>query len=128
MNKSLPTEEELELVRDYCILPIMLTIVENNKREMEYSTYSLRGLYVAAADKLMDRIHADLVQVRKVMRAKKFKVVEAERKGYVDTALDYTFYCRGYEFPFSLMKAVIKYEISVRLGKYIAELFKKRGH
>ncbi|MFC4102895.1 hypothetical protein [Paenibacillus xanthanilyticus] len=119
---SLPTQEEMMLIRDAVILPFLLDLVQNNRTQMELQSNSLRSLYVKSADVLLDRIHKDLVEVRKQMRQKKIKVFEQERI-YGD-AIHYRFVCRGYEDNFLLMRMVLKSEMSTRLPKYINSIFK----
>ena len=120
----IPTKEEIELIRDSVLLPIMLTIVENNKKEIEWSTYSIKGLFVAANEALMKLIHADLVKVKNALRERNIKVWEDDRP--VDYAIHYRFNCRGYEDQFSIMRELVRAEVGIRLGKYVAQLFKDK--
>ncbi len=41
----------------------------------------------------------------------------------LDTGMKYRFTCNGFEGDFTLIRDVLKAEISVRLGKYIDGLF-----
>ncbi|MFC4103427.1 hypothetical protein [Paenibacillus xanthanilyticus] len=118
---ELPSKEELELVRDFVLLPMMLTIVEKNSTEIGLTSYSLKSLYIKASQVLMTRIHADLSEVRKKMKVRNIKVFEEER---VDSAIHYRFVCRGYEDTFAMMRDVARAEISVRIARYVSEMFK----
>lgn len=42
VKTALPSKEELELVRDFVLLPMMLTIVDKNSTEVGLSSYSLK--------------------------------------------------------------------------------------
>ncbi|WP_240548231.1 hypothetical protein [Paenibacillus lignilyticus] len=114
-------QQILIMVRDSVLLPIMMTVVENNRLEIERSNHSLKTLYSAAANTLLNAIHADLAGIRKELREHHIKVIEEER---VDDAAHYKFYYRGYEHKFALMRFLVRSEISTRLGKYIAQLEK----
>lgn len=116
----LATEEELELIRDSILLPMMLDIAEKNRAELEnYFTLSLKALFLASIERLQDIIHADLVQVKKQLREKDIKVWELNNEG-MGFALSYRYRRRGYENSFDIMKSLIKSELSMKLGKYIS--------
>ncbi|MBJ6363322.1 hypothetical protein ACFOQM_19055 [Paenibacillus sp. GCM10012307] len=116
---QIPTREELELIRDAVLLPMMLSVVDKNYREMEASTSSLKRLYMVATNVLLNRIHRDLARVKRELRNRSIKVFEDER---VDSALHYHFVCRGYENQFAMLRDVIRTEMSVRMTKYIQEM------
>lgn len=123
INKSkLPTAEEMESIHQYILLPIMMTIVENNCKTMETSQYALKKLYVAASQVLINLLHQDLVATRKKLRERNIKVFEEET---VDSALHYRYICRGYEDKFSMMRDLVRAEISIRFSSYISKIFGK---
>ena len=115
-----PTTEELRMIRDSVLLPMLLTIVDRNAREVEDSGYAIRRVYVAASQVLMNRIHIDLARARKELRQRQIKVFEDEQ---IDGVLYYRFICRGYEDRFGLMRDLARREISQRIGRYVREIF-----
>ncbi|MFS0727782.1 hypothetical protein [Paenibacillus sp. 1P07SE] len=119
-----PSMEELQLIRDSVLLPMLLTIVDRNAREVEHSGYAIRRVYVAASQVLMNRIHTDLASTRKELRQRRIKVFEDEQ---IDGVLYYRFVCRGYEDRFGLMRDLARREISSRIGRYIREIFDPPG-
>lgn len=121
-RKNVPTAEELTLIREYALLPLILSIVETNLRSIENTTYSLRKLYMKAAQSLLELIHSDLVRVRKTLKERDIKVYEEER---IDNTIQFRFLCRGYEDRFTMVRDVVRAEASVRIAKYIAALFRK---
>jgi hypothetical protein len=120
-KSRIPTREELEWIRDAVLLPIMLTIVDKNRSEIELSSYSMKSLYIAASHALMKRIHADLAAVKRSLKERDIRLFEEER---VDSALHYRFVCRGYEDSFAIMRDVARAEIGIRIARYVAELFR----
>lgn len=119
--RNVPTKEELEMIRDYCLLPIMLAIVENSRKQIEYSVaLSIKQLYLAATDALLHRIRRDLTAVKSGLRKHDIKVFEDERQD--KNGRYYRFICHGYEDKFSLIRDLIRAEVSIRLGSYIAEV------
>jgi len=122
-GRNVPSYEQLELIRDGVILPIMLTMVDNSRQEMDYTRSSLKGFYLAAAEALMRRIHDDVVANKRALAANKIKIVEDTQTGDI---IRYKYWFHGYEDNFPMIREVLKAEVSKRLGRYTAELF--RGH
>lgn len=118
---NIPTPEEIIAVRDYVILPFMLDMVENDRKKLESDSVSLRLLFEATNGKLADRIHHDLVAVRKFLKERQIKVMEL---GQFGSEMRYKFWIRGYEDQFTLMKEIVRSELSIRFGKYIANFWK----
>ncbi|WP_281887756.1 hypothetical protein [Paenibacillus sp. YYML68] len=121
---NVPTQEELAWIRSSALLPIMLSIVENNLQTIQTSSYPLKRLYVSATHLLMDAIHADLAKVRKSLKQRGIKVFEDEK---IDGAIRYRFICRGYEDSFVMLRDMVRAEISVRLSDYIGGIFQRLG-
>jgi hypothetical protein len=123
-----PTKEEMEYIRDHVLLPIMLTLVERNGKELQLSTNTLRKFYLAVTNVLMNRIHKELAQVNRELRARKIKVFQ---DGSEDTDLHYRYICRGYENKFAIMRDVARASISVKIGEHIqhilADMSDKQG-
>jgi hypothetical protein len=118
-----PTEEEQEMILNSLLLPMMLTMIERNGREFEISTNMLRRYYIAATQILMNRIHAEMVKNKNELRARKIKVFEDNKR--IDDDLHYKYICRGYEYPFSVMRDVVKSRISIMMGEYVQVLLTK---
>lgn len=118
----LPTEEELSLIRHAVILPILLTIVESNGRSIEVLSSPLKKLYLKATQALLQCIHADLMQVKKELKDRQIKIFEDDR---IDGCLHYRFICRGYEHPFTMIRDVIRAELSKQITHYISMIFRE---
>lgn len=120
MRKAqLPTREELQWIRDSVLLPIMLTMIEKSGQEISLSTNTLRKLYAAATQVLMNRIHTELAAVKRELRLRKIKVFQDERE---DLDLHYRYICRGYEDKFTIMRDVARAFISVKMGEHIKSI------
>lgn len=114
-----PTTEELTLIRDYILLPHLLTMVQRNLEDIERSGGILKKLYAQSANILMDRINKDLNEVRRQLKKANIKVHDED---YTDFRLGYPYTCRGYDGKFHIMREVLKAEISVKLTTYMGEL------
>lgn len=113
------TEEELQLIKDSFLLPFMMTIVESSKEKIRYEINPLSDLYISLAEMLLNRLHEQLVRVKRTLREKQIKVIEDGRSG---SALRYRYICRGYEHRFDILNSVAKSEISIKLGKEVQGL------
>lgn len=112
---TMPTKEELEAIRDFVLLPMLLSIVEKNKQEIERTSYSMRTIFVKAANIIQNLITNDIQAVRKLLKERNIKVFEDEM---IDSNLRYNYICRGYEDKFVLVRDVARAELMRRLGKY----------
>lgn len=112
---TMPTKEELEAIRDFVLLPMLLSIVEKNKQEIERTSYSMRTIFVKAANIIQNLITNDIQAVRKLLKERNIKVFEDEM---MDSNLRYNYICRGYEDKFVLVRDVARAELMRRLGKY----------
>jgi hypothetical protein len=118
-----PTEEEQEMILNSLLLPMMLTMIERNGKKFELSTNMLRRYYIAATEILMNRIHAEMVKNKNELRVRKIKIFEDNSR--MDDDLHYKYFCRGYEYPFSVMRDVVKSRISIMMGEYVKVLLTK---
>lgn len=116
---QVPTREELEIIRDSVLLPIMLTMIENAGKDLLLSTSSLRKLFLGATQILMSHVHSELARVNRELKARKIKVFKDERE---DSDLPFRYICRGYEDKFAIMREVAKANISVKLGQHIQRI------
>lgn len=113
------SSEEYTMVRDYILLPHMLTMVQKSIDDVRNSSNLLKRLYVTAAQVVMDRISKDLYALRREMSRRNIKVFEDEQ---ADLVVYHRFVCRGYEDRFGMTRDVMRSEISLRLSRYIKEL------
>ncbi len=80
VQHSRPTTEEINMMRDYVLLPIMHSIIIRKAREVERSSETLRLLYSKAAQVLAKNIHVDLSKVKKILVGKKTSVCLKRKK------------------------------------------------
>jgi hypothetical protein len=123
-----PTAQDVEVIRDYILLPYMMTMIERSRLEIVNSTNPMRDLMSRLLNAMLDIINADLRQIKITMSKSNIKVWDDEHAGAV---LYYRYRCRGYEDRFGMVREVMRAEISVRLTKYGSQLLKEkqeRGH
>jgi hypothetical protein len=119
-NPNVLTQEEATTVREYVFLLLLIDLIDKNTKQLEFTSSTLKPLYLLSAQALHKRVQDDLLSIRKFFRDNKIKVEENENPNpNMNFALHYVVYFRGYNEKFSIMKDIIKGELGVRLGKYI---------
>lgn len=122
-----PTTEELELMKDSVLLPIMHTFVLKRTHTVENSSDPLRQLYAKTTEVLAKHIQLDLLQVRRCLAEKKIHIHEDEKD---DHMLRYRYKYRGYEDHFTITRDYLRVEMGMRIGRYVdgllASLYGKR--
>ncbi|MFD0697527.1 hypothetical protein ACFQZT_25965 [Paenibacillus sp. GCM10027628] len=112
---SRPTTEEINLMRDSILLPVMHTIILKKAREVERSSETLRILYAKVAHVLAKNIHSDLSKVKRTLLEKNIRVFEEEKD---ERMIHYRYTCREYEDHFTITRDYMRAEIGVRIGRY----------
>ncbi|MGZ7443826.1 hypothetical protein [Paenibacillus sp. TH7-28] len=116
---SRPTIEEFSMIRDYILLPYMLTMVQKNVDDIERSSNLLKQLYLATGQAIMNKISKDMRDIKRELTKRNIKIFSDE---HADLIVYHRFLCRGYEERFGMTRDVMRSEISVRLKKYIKEI------
>ena len=117
--KEPPTRKELEMMREYILLPVALHIVDKKILEVERSPQMLKLLYSTAAKVLAKHILEDVQKSKKVLHEQNIRVFEDTKD---DSELTYRYICRGYEDRFVMTRDFMRAEISVRIGRYVRRL------
>ncbi|WP_127586027.1 hypothetical protein [Paenibacillus koleovorans] len=115
-TSSMPTEEEYHMIRDYVLLPYMLTMVQKGVDELQGSTGVLKKLHLVTSKLVMDRISEDIYHLRREMSRRNIKVLQDDQ---VDLVVYYKYICRGYENKMGFVREVMRSEISKRFTAYI---------
>lgn len=96
------------LVKRYLILPLILSAFERDKGVIEGSdAIKTPGPYIDMIEAAMQRVNADLREVRREFRERGIKVHTVGRK---ERATEAKFVCRGYTGKFSLLDAYMAAE------------------
>jgi hypothetical protein len=118
-NKRVPDNDELLMIRDSIILPIVLTMVNKNLSDIENSNHSLKTLYAKVTKIVMDRISMDLYRIKREMKQRNIKVFEEEQ---VEGLMYYRYIYKGYQERFGMVREVLRAEVSIRITKYIRDV------
>lgn len=118
-SKEPLTGKEMELMREYILLPVALHIVEKKILEVEMSPQMLKLLYSTAAKVLANHIREDVQKSKKILFERNIRVFEDTKS---DTELTYRYVCRGLEDQLTMTKDFMRAEVSVRIGRYLRQL------
>lgn len=113
---NMPTTEDITLIRDKAVLDNLQIMVERNLQGIKGSSYLLTRMYVAVTQLILNRINADLRQLRQDMRQRRIKITGEDHQ---DDILHFNFVCRGYQDRFGVMRETLRTEMSLRLGQYV---------
>jgi hypothetical protein len=117
-SRNRPTADEFKMIRDYILLPYMLSMVQKNIEDTGNQSNLLKQLYVTADQAVMKQISADMYSVRRELSKRNIKITNDEQ---ADMVIYHRFICRGYEDRFGMVRDVMRSEISIRLSKYFKE-------
>ncbi len=120
LNPRVPTKEELELIRSSVILPMILSIAEKNRQQVERSEYTFKPLFHKAILIFINAVSHELTRVKRELKRHNIKVFEDEQ---IDLVLYFRFICRGYEERFGMVREIVRAEISTRITQYIRKIF-----
>ncbi|BBI32064.1 hypothetical protein [Cohnella abietis] len=112
---TIPSKEELFMIRESILLPHMMTMVEKSRIDIEQSLNPMRDLISRFMVVMLDTINADLVKIKIAMSKANIKVWDEDHQGDV---LYYRYRFRGYEESFGMIREVMRAQISVGLGEY----------
>ncbi|OXM85829.1 hypothetical protein [Paenibacillus rigui] len=115
-------EEELNVIRDYILLPIVISIVNKNRMEIACSEYTLKALYAATASVLIHEMRKDLERVRLQLKELNISVIDTHQKKE-GIYIHYPYLFDGRRGQFTISKDMAKLEIKSRLNHYIRKVF-----
>jgi hypothetical protein len=117
MNRPpLETEDELKLVKDYLLLPVVLDVLERDIRTLDTLKLKMPQPYIRSLRTVQNKVTADMATIRRGLRGRGIKVY-AERR--TKRALEADYVCRGYHRKFSMLWGVVKAEVQQKLCRYL---------
>lgn len=112
------TEEELELVKRYVLLGIVIRILDHDIRVIGVSGMKLPRFYESVLRAVQDRVLLDLAATRKQFRESGIKVYEERRER---DGLHAAYVCRGYHHRFFMLWGFVKGESERLLKRYTSK-------
>lgn len=118
------TQEEAEMIKQYVLLPLLLDVLERDRRALAAAPLKMPQVYKGLIGLLQASATADLTRVRRSMREHGMKVFEERR---TELGIEVRYLCRGYTYEFSMLWGLMKAEIIERLCSYLGIDITKEG-
>ncbi|MBQ4899380.1 hypothetical protein KB559_11080 [Paenibacillus sp. Marseille-P2973] len=121
MNKiaGIITTEERRMIRDYILLTHMLTMIQKSIEDLKFTDSLFKDVFMACNEHIENMVLMDAKNHRLTLKDYGIQVTREEHAGFV---VYYHYICRGYTDRLGLTRDVMRSEISIRLGKYVAEI------
>ncbi|GAA0350439.1 hypothetical protein [Bacillus horti] len=117
MKKApLETEEDLKLIKNFILLPILLDILERDTHLLQGASLKMVSVYVNILSYVQQQATVDLRTIRKGLYTRGLRVYE-QSKNEVGVTVSYL--CRGYHYQLSVMWTVVKAELQEKLSRYV---------
>lgn len=107
-TSALETEEDLQLVKEYILLPILLDVLERDIKTLGTVKLKMDVIYVKVLRSAQDLITSDVTMIRKKMRGRGIKVYEQQR---TESCIEAHYLCRGYHHRFSMLWGLVKAQL-----------------
>lgn len=115
-HPPIQTEEELELVKRYELLGIVLRILDHDIRVIGKAS-KLPRLYESLLRGVQDRVLLDLAAIRRQFRETGIKIYEEKQE---KDGLSAQYVCRGYHHRFFMLWGFVKAESERVLKQYLS--------
>jgi hypothetical protein len=116
-HPPIQTEEELELVKRYVLLGIVMRILDHDIRVIGTSAIKLPRFYDSMLRGMQDRVLLELAAIRRQFREIGIKVYEEKRE---TDGLHAEYVCRGYHHKFFMLWGFVKAESERVLKQYLS--------
>ncbi|WP_195572989.1 hypothetical protein [Paenibacillus sp. 1001270B_150601_E10] len=111
----LETEEDLHLIKECVLLPILLDALERDLAILGKTPLKMNALYCMLLRHAQDQITMDLARIRKQMRVLGLKIYEERR---TELGVEAYYLCRGYHHKCSMLWSLVRAELHTRLSAY----------
>jgi hypothetical protein len=110
------TKEELEMVKEAVLFPVMLDEIQNDIEKIKRINLKLDLLFVVSLQNIQKRIFKDNRALKTMLRERGIRIYD-ERLTSLGIEAEYK--CRGYHHQLSLLWSVVKAEILRKASHYM---------
>ncbi|MFS0855245.1 hypothetical protein [Paenibacillus taichungensis] len=108
--------EELELVKKYAEMPLLLDVIEEDKKRIDESSVILKKELRFYLSALQDRVTADIYELKKALRDRDIKIIEQKR---TKDNLFIAYSIRKYQHQMNPLMSRVRTDILVMLADYM---------
>lgn len=117
MSKApLETKEDLQLLKEYILLPLLLDALEGDIKGLEAMSLKMTVFYIQGLRNIQQQITLDLREIRQQLRNRGVKIYEQQS---TSLGIEAHYLCRGYQHHFSMLWDLIQAELSTRFIMYL---------
>ncbi len=119
-NLQAETEEELQLIKEYTLFPILLDMLARDLNELKL--YQDRVIYnhlIFYLQKMEHFVHAELQNIKNEMKKRGIRILDTQTS---TVGIDVEYKVRGYIHHFRMLKSLIKAELVTLLFNIGREL------
>lgn len=116
MMIQMPTEENLQAIKRYVMIPMVLTVLQRDKKVIEESMLKTKGPYLSLMDAAMKKAHGEIYDTRVYLRSKGIKIYQEQR---TETTVNIKYTVKGYQHEASLPWHIIKNEVESMMQRYL---------
>jgi hypothetical protein len=114
--KGFPTEEELDLIREAILLPVVTQVIDHDMKAIERSEVKFKQIHMDHLQSVLDKVIKDLGNVRKELRKRSIKLYGEERD---EKGMGCQYNSRGYHASFDMTWPTVKAYAEEYLRKYM---------
>lgn len=111
-----PSETEETLVRNYVLFPLVLTVLERDKKVLGESSLKTKEPYLTLLEEAIKKVELDIVHNKKSLRIHGVKVFEQNR---TDLGISIKFLYKGYHHVFNPSWDVLRTEVKKTMLYYL---------
>jgi hypothetical protein len=112
----LQTEEEIQMVKDCIIAPVLLDVLEHDMKALTLTDLKLPNIYRKKFRAMQKEVSRDLSNLRQMLRKHGIKIYSEAR---LREHLEAHYKCRGYDHEMVLTWDTIKAEVEIRLSQFL---------
>ncbi|UJF32158.1 hypothetical protein [Paenibacillus hexagrammi] len=116
MNAPLLSKDELQMVKEALILPIMMDYIQDDIHLANQSGFKLDLLLVHSLEQVQGQIFQEHYALKRALRERGIKLFPEKR---TDTGIDADYLCRGYTHHITLLWDILRTEVLTKASHYM---------
>jgi hypothetical protein len=113
-----PSQEEQLLIKSYLLLPLIIAVLEHDKKVIASSPFKTKQPYMKLLDKAINRAEQDFISAKKDLYKTNIRIYQQTR---TNAGIEFKYLYKGYHHPSMRSWDVIKYEITEMMEAYFLE-------
>jgi hypothetical protein len=111
------TKDELEMVKEAVLFPVMLDVIQNDIEKVRKINLKLDLLLVTSLENIQDQIFKDSRELKRQLKERGVKIYE-ER--HTSLGIEAEYKCRGYQHHLSLLWSLVRSAILRKASSYMS--------